>query len=228
MDAVRGVTFEDAKAILTGGDSAATEMLRSTTEGRLTEVFEPIIAAKMEENPEDLTGAGIMIGTPEYMKTAVVGGQLARRLGLPPVLEVSQQVEGALQLRSIEHRSAQPGSRWHDHLVDVLETLAEAVGQPSPDPDAEASGVRDAVALLVLDGTAGQNGLAQAEAFGEVADLTGVVLTKMDGSARGGVAFALELYEQLRIRNPDRSFLFSPYALSAALAQAAAGARGLP
>jgi hypothetical protein len=49
VDAVRGVTFEDAKAILTGGDSAATEMLRSTTEGRLAEVFEPIIAAKMEE-----------------------------------------------------------------------------------------------------------------------------------------------------------------------------------
>jgi fused signal recognition particle receptor len=46
--------------------------------------------------------------------------------------------------------------------------------------------------LLVLDGTAGQNGLAQAEAFGEVAGLSGVVLTKMDGSARGGVAFAVE------------------------------------
>ncbi len=46
--------------------------------------------------------------------------------------------------------------------------------------------------LLVLDGTAGQNGLAQARAFGEVASLTGVVLTKMDGSAKGGIAFAVE------------------------------------
>ena len=46
--------------------------------------------------------------------------------------------------------------------------------------------------LLVLDGTAGQNGLAQAKAFGEVASLTGVVLTKMDGSAKGGIAFAVE------------------------------------
>ncbi len=46
--------------------------------------------------------------------------------------------------------------------------------------------------LLVLDGTAGQNGLAQAEAFGDVSELSGVVLTKMDGSARGGVAFAVE------------------------------------
>lgn len=46
--------------------------------------------------------------------------------------------------------------------------------------------------LLVLDGTAGQNGLAQAKAFGEVSALTGVVLTKMDGSAKGGIAFAVE------------------------------------
>lgn len=46
--------------------------------------------------------------------------------------------------------------------------------------------------LLVLDGTAGQNGLAQARAFGEVAPLTGIVLTKMDGSAKGGIAFAVE------------------------------------
>lgn len=46
--------------------------------------------------------------------------------------------------------------------------------------------------LLVLDGTAGQNGLAQARAFAEVVDLTGVILTKMDGTAKGGIAFAVE------------------------------------
>ncbi len=46
--------------------------------------------------------------------------------------------------------------------------------------------------LLVLDGTVGQNGLAQAEAFVDVAGVTGVVLTKLDGTARGGVALAVE------------------------------------
>lgn len=46
--------------------------------------------------------------------------------------------------------------------------------------------------LLVLDGTAGQNGLAQARAFAGVVDLTGVILTKMDGTAKGGIAFAVE------------------------------------
>ncbi|MEX0754272.1 MAG: signal recognition particle-docking protein FtsY [Actinomycetota bacterium] len=45
--------------------------------------------------------------------------------------------------------------------------------------------------LLVLDAQTGQNGIAQARAFTEAADVTGVVLTKMDGSARGGIALAV-------------------------------------
>lgn len=46
--------------------------------------------------------------------------------------------------------------------------------------------------LLVVDGTAGQNALAQAKAFSEAVGVTGLVLTKLDGSARGGVAVAVE------------------------------------
>lgn len=46
--------------------------------------------------------------------------------------------------------------------------------------------------LIVLDGTTGQNALQQAKEFGEVADLTGVILTKMDGTAKGGIAIAIQ------------------------------------
>lgn len=46
--------------------------------------------------------------------------------------------------------------------------------------------------LVVLDGTTGQNALSQARQFGEVADLTGIVLTKMDGTAKGGIAVAIQ------------------------------------
>ena len=46
--------------------------------------------------------------------------------------------------------------------------------------------------LLVLDATTGQNGLVQAQQFTEAVDLTGVVLTKLDGSAKGGIAFAIQ------------------------------------
>ncbi len=46
--------------------------------------------------------------------------------------------------------------------------------------------------LLVIDATTGQNGLAQAREFGDTTDVTGVVLTKLDGSAKGGIVFAIE------------------------------------
>jgi fused signal recognition particle receptor len=47
-------------------------------------------------------------------------------------------------------------------------------------------------ALLVVDAPTGQNGLAQAREFGEATNLTGVILTKLDGSAKGGIVFAIE------------------------------------
>jgi fused signal recognition particle receptor len=46
--------------------------------------------------------------------------------------------------------------------------------------------------LLVIDATTGQNGLAQAREFGDATQVTGVVLTKLDGSAKGGIVFAVE------------------------------------
>ncbi len=45
--------------------------------------------------------------------------------------------------------------------------------------------------LVVLDATTGQNALAQAKEFSEVTDITGIVLTKMDGTAKGGIAVAI-------------------------------------
>jgi fused signal recognition particle receptor len=46
--------------------------------------------------------------------------------------------------------------------------------------------------LLVIDATTGQNGLTQAREFGDASQVTGVVLTKLDGSAKGGIVFAIE------------------------------------
>ena len=46
--------------------------------------------------------------------------------------------------------------------------------------------------LVVLDGTTGQNALAQAKQFSEVAEITGIILTKMDGTAKGGIAVAIQ------------------------------------
>jgi fused signal recognition particle receptor len=46
--------------------------------------------------------------------------------------------------------------------------------------------------LLVLDATTGQNGLVQARVFSEVVDITGIVLTKLDGTAKGGIVVAVQ------------------------------------
>lgn len=46
--------------------------------------------------------------------------------------------------------------------------------------------------LVVLDGTTGQNALVQARQFAEVADVTGIILTKLDGTAKGGIAVAIQ------------------------------------
>ena len=54
--------------------------------------------------------------------------------------------------------------------------------------------------LLVLDATTGQNGLNQARVFGEVVDVTGVVLTKLDGTAQGGIVVAVERELGVRVK----------------------------
>ena len=54
--------------------------------------------------------------------------------------------------------------------------------------------------LLVIDGTTGQNGVSQAAAFLEAAKVTGMVVTKLDGTAKGGVVFALAKEFGLPIR----------------------------
>ena len=67
-------------------------------------------------------------------------------------------------------------------LMDELGKILRVVSRTRP----------PAEVLLVLDATTGQNGLAQARVFTEVAGVTGVILAKLDGSARGGIVVAIE------------------------------------
>ncbi len=53
---------------------------------------------------------------------------------------------------------------------------------------------------MVLDGTTGQNALQQAKEFREVADLTGIILTKLDGTAKGGIAVAIQSQLQIPVK----------------------------
>lgn len=67
--------------------------------------------------------------------------------------------------------------------MDELAKIRRIVDKKAPNAKVES--------LLVLDATLGQNGLRQAEVFAKAAKLSGVVLTKLDGTAKGGVALAV-------------------------------------
>lgn len=69
------------------------------------------------------------------------------------------------------------------NLMQELEKIRRVIGKPVDGAPHEA--------LLVLDATTGQNGINQAEKFGEMIGCTGIILTKLDGSAKGGVVVAI-------------------------------------
>ena len=69
------------------------------------------------------------------------------------------------------------------NLMNELGKIARIIQRELPDADKEV--------LLVLDGTTGQNGLIQAKQFKEIAGVTGIALTKLDGTAKGGIVIAV-------------------------------------
>ena len=69
------------------------------------------------------------------------------------------------------------------HLMEELKKISRVVEREYPEAALNA--------LLVIDATTGQNGLAQAKVFSEVANLEGIILTKLDGTAKGGIAIAI-------------------------------------
>lgn len=69
------------------------------------------------------------------------------------------------------------------HLMEELRKMSRIIERELPQAEIRT--------LLVIDATTGQNGLVQAKEFSEVADLSGIILTKLDGTAKGGIALAI-------------------------------------
>ena len=69
------------------------------------------------------------------------------------------------------------------NLMDELNKMRRVIDREYPEADVRC--------ILVLDATTGQNGLQQARAFKEVAEIGGIILTKLDGTAKGGIALAI-------------------------------------
>jgi len=104
--------------------------------------------------------------------------------GSDPSAVIFDGVERA-SARHIELVMADTAGRLHtkSNLMEELKKVRRV---------AEKGAGRVTETLLVIDATTGQNGLTQAREFNEATDVTGVVLTKLDGSAKGGIVFAIE------------------------------------
>lgn len=111
----------------------------------------------------------------------IIGGQE----GSDPAAVVFDALQSA-KAKKADILLIDTAGRLHNkkNLMDELGKINRIVGKEYPDAYRET--------LVVVDATTGQNALVQAKEFSEVTDLSGIVLTKMDGSAKGGIAVAIQ------------------------------------
>ena len=111
----------------------------------------------------------------------LIGGQA----GADPASVVYDAIAAA-KARNADVLLCDTAGRLHNkkNLMDELHKIYRIIEREYPEAYLET--------LVVLDGTTGQNALFQARQFNEVADVTGIILTKLDGTAKGGIAVAIE------------------------------------
>ncbi len=141
-------------------------------------------------------GKKVLIAAADTFRAAA-GDQLAewaRRAGVPMIggkegadpASVVFDAVNAAKARGVDVLLIDTAGRLHNkkNLMEELRKMNRIIDKEYPDAHREN--------LIVLDGTTGQNALAQAREFGDVTNLTGIVLTKMDGTAKGGIAVAIQ------------------------------------
>ncbi len=140
-------------------------------------------------------GRSVMLAAGDTFRAAAVE-QLQRwgeRLGVPVIAQptgadaasVIYDAHQAARARGIDVLIADTAGRLHtqSNLMEELRKIRRVLGRQDPGAPHET--------LLVLDGCNGQNALAQAEKFRDMVEVTGVAVTKLDGTAKGGVVLAL-------------------------------------
>jgi fused signal recognition particle receptor len=165
-------------------------------------------------------GKRILFGAADTFRAAAVD-QLqvwGDRLGVDVISGATESDPGAVAFNAVQSGVARQvdlvfvdtAGRLHTrfNLMEELKKVNRVVGKALP-------GAPDAV-WLVLDATTGQNALQQAKAFKEAVGVTGIILSKLDSSARGGMAFAIQRELRLPIlyvglgEKPDDLIPFDP------------------
>ena len=141
-------------------------------------------------------GRKVLIAAADTFRAAA-GDQLAewaRRADVPMIggnegadpASVVFDAVNAAKARNVDVLLIDTAGRLHNkkNLMEELRKMNRIIDREYPDAHREN--------LIVLDGTTGQNAILQASEFGDVTNLTGIVLTKMDGTAKGGIAVAIQ------------------------------------
>ena len=156
---------------------------KTTTTGKL--------AAKLRDE-----GKSVLLGASDTFRAAAAeqlsiwsersgAGIVQHAEGADPA-SVAFDAADAAVARSVDNLLIDTAGRLHNkvNLMEELKKIQRVVQRRIPDAPHEV--------LLVLDATTGQNGLEQARQFTQALDVTGIILTKLDGTAKGGMAIAIQ------------------------------------
>lgn len=161
---------------------------KTTTIGKLAKIFK-------DRGNKVLLGAGdtFRAGAIEQLEI------WSNRVGVPIVKKESGSDPGAVVFDTIKHAKENntdviffdTAGRLHNkkHLMDELAKIKKIIDKELPNANKET--------LMIVDSTTGQNAIMQTKIFTEITDVTGIVLTKLDGTAKGGVVFAIN--EELKV-----------------------------
>ena len=199
VDELKGLLKEEILAILAAVDSQPVSKVEGTPEvilvvgvngtGKTTTIGK--LAARYRDE-----GRTVLLAAADTFRAAAIeqlqawagragASVVAHAPGADPGAVVYDTLDAAVA-RGLDIVIADTAGRLHTkaNLMDELTKIRRIVSKRLPDVEPET--------LFVLDATTGQNGLAQARAFHEAVGLTGIVLTKLDSTAKGGIVFAIE------------------------------------
>ena len=149
-------------------------------------------------------GKSVLLCAADTFRAAAIEqlGVWAERAGVPIIKHAQGSDPAAVVFDAMQAGKARgadviicdTAGRLHNkkQLMDELSKIRRVIGRELPEASVET--------LLVLDATTGQNALSQARQFEEAAGLTGIVLTKLDGTAKGGVVIAIKEETRLPVK----------------------------
>ena len=175
------------------------KLRKTTTASELRDLLREVLTDNMLDNqPLDVSGRPaviLVIGVNGVGKTTSIGKLAARYVseGKKVMLSAADtfraaaadQLEIWAKARGSDIIIVDTAGRLHNkaNLMNELAKIDRVISRELPDASRET--------LLVLDATTGQNAVHQAEEFNKAAELTGIILTKLDGTAKGGIVIAI-------------------------------------